>query len=407
MFPPGRKIMAAVALALSALLSPAKVLGQAPGLESPEFATAAEPTDTALTLSDNPDRKDLWLRAEYLMWWTKALGLPPLVTTSPLGTPPDKAGELGRSLELGMDETNLGDVRSGGRVTLGAWLVADHWIGLETSFLFLGQQGESYRATSEQFPILARPFFNVLTGEGDAFLVAHRDFLSGSVTVAAENEFLGSESLLRVALVDDDSFHLHGLFGYRFAHLKDRLRISQTSAWTVDDGFIYEGTTKQLWDEFAAKNQFHGGTLGLAIQLRRPRWFLNATGKASLGSTFSTVWIDGSTTTTVPGAGSATDNSGLLALGTNLGKHNRSGFSVIPEAEVTLGYNVTSSFQVFLGYQFLYWSGVARPGDQIDLSLNPSQFPPGTLDGPVRPAFPGKTSGFWAQGLNFGLEWRF
>jgi hypothetical protein len=39
--------------------------------------------------------------------------------------------------------------------------------------------------------------------------------------------------------------------------------------------------------------------------------------------------------------------------------------------------------------------------------VNPTQFPPGTLTGPAQPSFTQRTSDFWAQGLNLGLEYQF
>ncbi len=37
-----------------------------------------------------------WLQAEYLQWWIRRGGAPPLVTTSPPGTAPEVAGVLGQ-----------------------------------------------------------------------------------------------------------------------------------------------------------------------------------------------------------------------------------------------------------------------------------------------------------------------
>jgi hypothetical protein len=62
------------------------------------------------------------------------------------------------------------------------------------------------------------------------------------------------------------------------------------------------------------------------------------------------------------------------------------------------------------GYQFLYWSRVARPGEQIDRVINPTQIPVfggNQLLGPARPEPLFTTTDFWAQGLNLGLEVRF
>ena len=50
-------------------------------------------------------------------------------------------------------------------------------------------------------------------------------------------------------------------------------------------------------------------------------------------------------------------------------------------------------------------------GDQIDLTVNPTQLAtptgPGTLVGPARPAFQFDGTDFWAQGINFGMELRY
>jgi hypothetical protein len=63
---------------------------------------------------------------------------------------------------------------------------------------------------------------------------------------------------------------------------------------------------------------------------------------------------------------------------------------------------------VRVGYTFLYLSRVARPGDQIDPALNPNRVPIdngfGTPGGPDRPTLDFKSTGFWAQGVNIGVE---
>ncbi len=79
----------------------------------------------------------------------------------------------------------------------------------------------------------------------------------------------------------------------------------------------------------------------------------------------------------------------------------------MPEIGLTLGYDLTPRLKATVGYTLLYWSDVARPGDQIDLNVDPAQ-----LAGPhqttgAKPAFVLHTSDFWAQGLNLGLDYRF
>ena len=55
----------------------------------------------------------------------------------------------------------------------------------------------------------------------------------------------------------------------------------------------------------------------------------------------------------------------------------------------------------------LYWTSVARPGDQIDLNIDPRQFPPPITTDATRPAFVLHTTDYWAQGVNLGLDLRF
>jgi hypothetical protein len=83
----------------------------------------------------------------------------------------------------------------------------------------------------------------------------------------------------------------------------------------------------------------------------------------------------------------------------------------VPEVGLNVGYQVTSCVRVYAGYTFLFWNNAARPGEQIDRIVNVSQVPsavgPGGLVGTPRPAVLFKDTEFWAQGVNFGLEFRY
>jgi hypothetical protein len=62
---------------------------------------------------------------------------------------------------------------------------------------------------------------------------------------------------------------------------------------------------------------------------------------------------------------------------------------------------------VSTGYTFIYFSQVARPGDQIDRNLNLTQLGGAPLVGAPLPQFPWVKTDFWAQGVNFGATMRF
>jgi hypothetical protein len=76
-----------------------------------------------------------------------------------------------------------------------------------------------------------------------------------------------------------------------------------------------------------------------------------------------------------------------------------------------VGYHVSESLRVYLGYDLLYLSDLARPGEQIDQVVNPTQLPtsagPSPLTGPARPFFHFVNKDIWAQGLNVGMEFRY
>jgi hypothetical protein len=85
----------------------------------------------------------------------------------------------------------------------------------------------------------------------------------------------------------------------------------------------------------------------------------------------------------------------------------RDTFTVVPELGLNIGYQLTNHIRAFVGYNFLYWSSVVRPGDQIDPRVNTNLIPPPiSTAGPAVPAFAFHGSDFWAQGITLGVEFR-
>jgi len=135
-------------------------------------------------------------------------------------------------------------------------------------------------------------------------------------------------------------------------------------------------------------------------------------GSVALGVTHQELDITGAQLVTPPGGPATAFTGGLLAVGPNLGQFSRDRFGVVPEVSVNLGYWLTPYLKAYAGYNFLYWSNVIRPGDQIDRVVDltfvpntPAMNPP-TFSGQFRPQPLFQQSGFWAQGIQFGLEAR-
>jgi hypothetical protein len=72
-----------------------------------------------------------------------------------------------------------------------------------------------------------------------------------------------------------------------------------------------------------------------------------------------------------------------------------------------ISFQATCHCRLFVGYNLIYWGNVSRSSDQIDLNLDPRNFPPQIPGGLPFPSYQDKTSNFWAQGINLGAEFRF
>ena len=352
-----------------------------------------------------------WVNGEYLLWWLRDSNLPPLVTTSPVGTSRDQAGVLGQpgTTTLLGDSRMKHDERSGGRFSFGWWFDECRDWGLDGSFFFLGQRNNNFLASSAGSPILARPFVNVATGQEASELVAFPGVISGTVRVDIPSRLWGADGNLRHNLCRGQCWSLDKLIGFRYLDLHESL--------TVNEFLSVPGAAGQapsiiiVNDRFSTRNQFYGGQFGLAYEVRKGKWFVDVTGKVALGATHQVVNIDGTTTFVPAGTTPVTQPGGLLAQRTNSGRFTRNEFSVVPEIGLKLGCQFTQHLRGYIGYNFLYWSNVARPGQQIDRVVNTSQIPsvfgPGQLVGPARPAFTFRDTDFWAQGITFGLELRY
>jgi hypothetical protein len=365
----------------------------------------------------------LWVRAEYLFWWTRGMNTPPLVTSGPSPQQPGYYGAPGTEVLFG-DSLINGQGRSGGRLQCGVWLNPCQTFGVEGEYLALGNDEMHFREWSSGDPILSRPFFDVTRPANDpqnvekvAFPRGNPSSLDGSVSVDALTKFQSAGARLRFYLDSQDccwsnpccpeqtirsGWRTDLLLGYRFLRLDDQLGIREELTSTdreFSGAFLVQ-------DQFNAENQFNGGELGLLIVMHRGRWSLEVIPKVALGSTNEIVNINGSTRTTQADGTNSVASGGLLALSSNIGQYTANEFAVVPELGLNLGYQISPHMQLTFGYSFIYWSRVARAGEQIDFKVNPDLIPnSGVQPDPnlMHPAFAFQETSFWAQGLNFGV----
>ncbi len=257
---------------------------------------------------------------------------------------------------------------------------------------------QAFGASSNGAPILARPYFDVTAGAQASALVAFPGVSNGSVGVSdSGRNFVGINADFDGNVMDNSRCRIDALIGYQFLRYDERLGIVETIVPT--SGPFAAGTTLTSRDDFATMNIFNGLDLGFRAQFRYDAWSLELLGKVAAGSLNRTVSVLGTQQTSVPGAATVASPGGLLALSSNIGTVATHTLTTAPEFGAKLGWDVTPNVRVFTGYSVLWLLNVARPGEQVDVGINPGLIPPaGPAAGSAsRPAFLGQTSSVWRK----------
>jgi hypothetical protein len=380
-----------------------------PPCPPPLAPTAAPPPPLCADAALDGFATRYWIGVDYLLWWTKGDRVPPLVTSgSPNDAVPGALGQPGTQVLFGGDYNSR--VRSGVRLRGGYWFTPDQTFGMDATFFFLGGQSAGFGDGSNGDPVLTRPFYNVNTGHEDAFLIAYPGHQAGDIVGALSTRLWGADTDLRGMLFRGASYQVNLLGGFRFLDLHDSLSLKENDTFypqTFTAPFIWTTTM----DRFHTSNQFYGGQLGADVMWSRGRFFIDVLTKVAMGVSVEHAGIDGWSAFNTSHGQSGLIGAGQLALPSNVGSYGQTHFAVVPEAGINFGYALTRHIRLTCGYTLLYWSNVYRAGDQIDRGINPTELTSlvgrGTLTGPARPNFTLQSTDFWAQGLNFGLQFRY
>lgn len=412
-------VLAAVAVVPS--LGSAQSYGN-PGDRYPDFSPAFSWFTPSSQTSDGDSR--IWFDPQFLLWWVKDGPTPgPLVTTGPPSAAPGALGTPGTVVLYG-DEGIDYRAHAGCLVTLGGWLNDERTLGCELRGLLLETHTYHFALDSDKngTPVIARPFFNVLTGKQDAQVLTAPGSFFGGIDVFSDSRLWGGELNVIRRVEGSERGSLSILGGLRYLGLDESLRISQST--TVLPGGpalplppAFQGVAVpapdilSLTDRFETRNEFIGGQIGAQGTWRLGRFTADLLGKVGLGTTLQSVNLRGVTELTTPAGRAGIVPFGLFAVGDNTGQHSRDRLTFISEIGLRLGCDITPYWSMSLGWDFLYWGDIARPGEQMSLVMNPQVIPSNLAFGPVtaaaEPLRRFASSSYWAQGLMVGTTIRY
>jgi hypothetical protein len=342
-----------------------------------------------------------WASADYLLWWIKnGPGAPPLLTTS---TTPAAigAGALttpGTVVLLGGQDFDFGTI-NGVRVTVGGRLGCDPPLGVEGSGFLLERRVKAAAVISNGG---TPPFFTPVTEIGIplgptalAFPFTDPGLVTGAA-LSARTQLWGSEANVTLTVVEDENWCGTLLAGFRYLDLNETLLYDTLAAATST-----AGVSLSTVDYWGTQNRFYGGQIGGRLEYRAGLFFVNGTAKVAIGSAREAVTVNGVTIFASPLAPPVVTAGGVFTDVSNINRLTHNRVTAIPDLQANAGVQLFDYVRLFVGYSYLYWGGVLRPGNQVDTRVDFVNVPA------KAPVIPLATSPFWAQGVNFGIEVRF
>jgi hypothetical protein len=367
--------------------------------------SASPPIETVAASPAPADTARFSITLEPTAWWFRDSPAPvPLVTDGLVGNPGTNVLLGGRRLDT---RAHLGL-----RLTAAAALNV-RW-GVEVSAFYAPRRSTERSVRSTGAPgstDLFVPFFDVTSNAESISEISFSPVFAGSAREELTTSLLGGELNGVRSLPARGFVKVDLLGGVRF------LRLRETFTFTTSSPNIppEPADVFETRDEFKTTNRFAGLQLGGRARRDWGAFFATATAKVTLGAMSQSVAIDGFLVTNDFNALGATQtfSGGYFALPSNIGRHSRRVFAVVPELKVDLGYRVGRFASISLGYTLLYASNVVRPTQQINRNINPTQSlayggsPPPVLQGAPEPSFDFNSTSFLAQSVHLGLAVRF
>ncbi len=349
--------------------------------------------------------------ADYLIWWlsNSPVNVPVVTTGDFTKATAGRIGDPTTTILFGNSSYDMG-AYSGGRLGLVWWVDDQQTFGIEGGGFWTQSRSRDFRAATNPatgLPLLLFPYQDTAGAEQGIVIANPNTKTRGNVRATLENRLWGAHVNGVVNFTQTETCSVDFLVGFRYYDLMESLDIV-TNTERTSTSLSYSAI-----ERFRTRNQFYGGQLGARTGIQGFRLSGELTGLVALGGTEQLINAVG--TSNFFGAGATTPGirSGFVyTQPSNIGSTHHGTFSVVPQLQAKVGYDLTRCLRATLAYDVLYWNNIVRPGQQIDRTINFTQGSPnfgglaGGLVGSARPAPQHNDTDFWAHGISVGLELR-
>ena len=393
------------------------------------FATCVSPAlaQTDTVSSSAPSPLQFYGGIEYLSWWVKGAPLSvPLVSTGPSENDEGFLVNSNSTILYGApftpatggNSTQSFPAFSGGRLTLGYAFDQSGNIAAEARFFMLQNRSAGFEAQGSSTDLggngMRIPVFNTvpytpgsatdLTTSENGLPVFIPGILAGKVAISNSLKLWGTDATGVFNLYRSGQWQLSGLGGFQYLNLSEGFNLSDT---LVGLSGPFLGQSGSVSDHFGTQNQFYGAAVGLRGSAAWGPVSLALTGRIAIGPSHEVLNVSGAFQAVNFTASSGAQ--GIFAQPSNSGTRSSNVFAVVPQVEVKLGYDLTPTIRLTIGYDFIYYSSVVRPGSQLNRDLPKGQVfeQGGSAISSTSPSPLFDRTGFFAQGLSAGVAMHF
>lgn len=343
-----------------------------------------------------------WANFDYLLMFHKGRWFPTLARVS-------QTGIADAQVVFGEDRV-ADEPHSGGRLEIGTWLNPCRTWGIGARFVAFADAPVRLNLAAGDFAYIDRPFTDNFTNPptSNAFVVASPTAQTqGSLDILTNSDIRGFDVFGKTLFWQSCDARIDFVFGYANSRIDENLSIDTLTS-PVSGGAAFP--TLAVSDVFNTKNEYNAGLIGLSGEYRRGWWGLELFARFGFGNMRQSVSISGTTTsqTSAAPADTITTAGGFLAQPTNSGTWTQDDFSFMEDVGLKLVWYPRERVKVSLGYNLMYWTSVARPGNHIDMQNNSGWFPQTGPDPTTPyPRFIWNPSDLFVHGLTTGVEFTF